>query len=398
MSFQEFFKENFLKKFRILFNRQPKYLLNTKYFPEYISFNEFDSRKEQILSSILLDFSDRKYSPQALHPILIPKPDGTSRLICIPSIQDRLVQQLILEYIKKEYPDKYKIATDYDFSSKKEEGGAIRARSVALDFRNQYSHVLKTDISAFFDNLDRKIIKKNVDNQIDIKDIDFLLEKIINIDIKLPSPNSIELREFEFLKSKKGKGIRQGMPMSSFLASLYLYDFDKFMNTQNIRYVRYADDLIVFCSSYKNAKQNLSLIKDELIKIHLTVPDLEDQTKTQIVKNKSIDFLGLEFRYTGTRFKSFIPNSTFEKVNLKLLNYDSLNKNIKRKKNFPEVIQDINYITNGYKAAFSDACNISELDKEITETKTQVFSKLMSSIGIDIKNLSSRQKKFFFSL
>lgn len=398
MDFQKFFKENFLKKFRTLFNKQPKYLLNTKYYPEYLSFNEFDSRKEQILSGLLLDFSDRKYFPQALHPVLIPKPDGSSRLICIPSIQDRLVQQITLEYIKEKHPQKYKLATDYDFSSKKEEGGAIRARCVALDFRNQYSHVLKTDISAFFDNLDRKIIKKNIDIQIGIKEIDFILEKIINIDIKLPPPNSIELKEFEFLKSKKGKGIRQGMPMSSFFSSLYLYDFDSFMNIQNIKYVRYADDLIVFCSSYKQAKQNLSLIKDELIKIHLTVPDLEDCTKTQIVKNKPIDFLGLEFRYTGIRFKSFIPNSTFEKVNSKLLNYDSLNKNIKRQKNFPDVIQDINYITNGYKAAFSDAYNISELHKEITETKTKVFSKLMTSIGININVLSARQKKFFFTL
>lgn len=398
MDFQQFFKEHFFKKFRTLFNKQPKYLLDIKYYPEYLSFNEFDSKKEQILSSLLLDFSCRKYLPQALHPVLIPKPDGSLRLICIPSIQDRLVQQITLEYIRQKYPDKYKLATDYDFSSKKEEGGAIRARCVALDFRNQYSHILKTDISAFFDNLDRKIIKKNIDIQIGIKEIDFILEKIINIDIKLPLSYSVEAKEFEFLKSKRGKGIRQGMPMSSFFASLYLYNFDKFMNVQNIKYVRYADDLIVFCSSHRQAKQNLLLIKDELKKINLTVPDLEECTKTKIVKNKPIDFLGLEFRYTGKCFKSFIPNSTFEKVSTKLLAYDSLNKNIKRKKNFPDVIQDINYITNGYKAAFSDACNISELDKEISEIKTNVFSKLMSSIGIDINTLSARQKRFFFSL
>ncbi|WP_267459397.1 hypothetical protein [Acinetobacter radioresistens] len=57
--------------------------------------------------------------------------------------------------------------------------------------------------------------------------------------------------------------------MSSFFASLYLYNFDKFMNVQNIKYVRYADDLIVFCSSYGQAKQNLLLIKDELKKLIL---------------------------------------------------------------------------------------------------------------------------------
>ena len=64
MDFQQFFKEHFFKKFRALFNKQPKYLLDIKYYPEYLSFNEFDSKKEQILSSILLDFSCRKYLPR----------------------------------------------------------------------------------------------------------------------------------------------------------------------------------------------------------------------------------------------------------------------------------------------------------------------------------------------
>ncbi|HCL59189.1 MAG TPA: reverse transcriptase, partial [Acinetobacter sp.] len=52
MDFQQFFKEHFFKKFRALFNKQPKYLLDIKYYPEYLSFNEFDSKKEQILSSL----------------------------------------------------------------------------------------------------------------------------------------------------------------------------------------------------------------------------------------------------------------------------------------------------------------------------------------------------------
>lgn len=79
--------------------------------------------------------------------------------------------------------------------------------------------------------------------------------------------------------------------------------------------------------------------------------------------------MGLEFRYSGNRFKSYIPNSVFKTINNKLDIYDSLNKNLKNKKDFSDVIQDIKYISNGYNSAFSDACNMSELQEEINHKK-----------------------------
>ena len=118
----------------------------------------------------------------------------------------------------------------------------------------------------------------------------------------------------------------------------------------------------------------------------------------QIVKNQPIDFLGLEFRYSGNRFKAYIPASIFKTINNKLNAYDSLNKNIKNKKDFSDVIQNIKYISNGYSSAFSDACNMSELQEEINNNKIVIFSKLLKSLGLDIERLSARQKKFFFNL
>ena len=398
MTFYDYVKENFIKFFFKLFNKQRPYLLNTKYYPEYLSFNEFNLNKEKILVELLDNLSKKNYSPQPLHPILMEKPDSSLRLICVPSIQDRIIQKLILKYIKEKHENKYILATNYDFSSKISEAGAISARIQALKLRNKYSYVLKTDISAFFDNLNRQLIKKNIEEKLDIPEINFLLEKIIKVDTRLKETESIGAKEIDFLKSKRGKGIRQGMPMSSFLASLYLYEFDTFMNQKNIPYVRYADDLVIFCSSRLEALKYLNLVTEELKKIDLAIPPLEDQLKTKIVKNQSIDFLGLEFRSSGNRFKAYIPNSIFKTINNKLDVYDSLNKNLKNKKDFSDVIQDIKYITNGYSSAFSDACNISELQEEINNKKIVIFSKLLTSLGLDMERLSSRQKKFFFSL
>lgn len=98
----------------------------------------------------------------------------------------------------------------------------------------------------------------------------------------------------------------------------------------------------------------------------------------------------MEFRSSGNRFKAYIPNSIFKTINNKLDVYDSLNKNLKNKKD-SDVIQDIKYITNGYSSAFSDACNISELQEEINNKKIMIFSKLLTSLGLDMERLSSRQ-------
>ncbi|MFC6053847.1 reverse transcriptase [Acinetobacter sp. Ac_877] len=398
MTFHDYIKENFIKSFFNLFNKQRFYLLNIKYYPEYLSFNEFNLNKEKILVELLDNLSKKNYSPQPLHPILMDKPDGSLRLICVPTIQDRIVQKLLLKYIKEHHKNKYILATNYDFSSKISEAGAIAARVKALELRNQYPFVLKTDISAFFDNLDRKLMKKNIEEKLNISEINFILEKIIKVDTRLKETELIGAKEIEFLKLKRGKGIRQGMPMSSFLASLYLYEFDTLMNDKKIPYVRYADDLVLFCSSRSEALKYLDLVREELKKIGLEIPPLEDKGKTNIFKNKPVDFLGLEFRYSGNRFKSYIPNSVFKTINNKLDIYDSLNKNLKNKKDFSDVIQDIKYISNGYNSAFSDACNMSELQEEINHKKIVIFSKLLKSLGLDIERLSARQKKFFFSL
>ena len=266
MTFFDYLKENFIQSFFKLFNKQRPYLLDIKYYPEYLSFNEFNLNKDKILVDLLDNLSKKKYSPQPLHPVLMEKPDGSFRLICIPAIQDRIIQKLILKYIKVHHQNKYILATNYDFSSKISEAGAISARIEALKLRNQYSHVLKTDISAFFDNLNRQLIKKNIEEKLDIPEINFILEKIIKVDTRLKETELIGAKEIDFLKSKRGKGIRQGMPMSSFLASLYLHEFDKFMNEKNIPYVRYADDLVIFSSSYKECLKYLNLVTEELKK------------------------------------------------------------------------------------------------------------------------------------
>ena len=233
MDFKTYVKDNFITTFNKLFRKQSPHLLTVKYYQDDLSFNEFNLKKEKILAEILNNLATKTYSPTALHPNFLEKSDGSLRLICIPSIKDRVIQKLLLKYIKEHHESKYILATNHDFSAKITEAGAIKARTRALSLRNQYPYVLKTDISSFFDNLDRRLAIKTVKDKLDIPEINYLLERIIKIETRLQKDNLNNEKENTLLKSKKGKGIRQGMPMSSFLASLYLHDFDNFI-TRNL--------------------------------------------------------------------------------------------------------------------------------------------------------------------
>ena len=64
----------------------------------------------------------------------------------------------------------------------------------------------------------------------------------------------------EILKVKRGKGIRQGMPIASLLASFYLQDFEAILAKANINYIRYADDLVVFANKREDIKNYFDLI------------------------------------------------------------------------------------------------------------------------------------------
>ncbi|MFU0436709.1 reverse transcriptase, partial [Acinetobacter baumannii] len=91
MNFETYVKENFIATFNKLFRKQSSNLLTIKYYPEDLSFNEFNLKKEKILAEVLNDLATKTYSPTSLHPSFLEKSDGSLRLICIPSIKDRVI-------------------------------------------------------------------------------------------------------------------------------------------------------------------------------------------------------------------------------------------------------------------------------------------------------------------
>ncbi|WP_268877904.1 reverse transcriptase domain-containing protein, partial [Acinetobacter rongchengensis] len=130
-------------------------------------------------------------------------------MICIPTIQDRLVQMILIKYLAEHHKDDLAMFKSSDFSV--EGVGIIQARQKAKDLRSTKEFVLKTDISSFFDNLDRSQLIKDFRQTLPL-DIFYLFESIVKCDPLIPLDYSKDRKQL--IQSKSGKGVRQGMPLS----------------------------------------------------------------------------------------------------------------------------------------------------------------------------------------
>ncbi|GAB6074421.1 CRISPR-associated endonuclease Cas1 [Nautilia lithotrophica] len=240
------------------------------------------------------------YVPEPLIKIELKQKDKT-RPIKLSLTKDKIVQRIISKFLTQLY--------DKTFSNKsyayRPNRSALRAVNRVSDFINRgYTHVLKTDIEDFFENIDHdllvKILKEKIKNEILIKYIIFFL-KIGSFDTK---NNFIE----------HTAGVDQGSVVSPILSNIYIDMMDKFLERHNIDFVRFADDFVVFAKSKKKAEFILRNLKRFLKLLKLSL----NEEKTYITHiNNGFTFLGVYFR---GKYRT-LDNERFEKIKQKLFSY-----------------------------------------------------------------------------
>ncbi|MGS0705768.1 reverse transcriptase domain-containing protein [Acinetobacter sp. ANC 3781] len=199
------------------------------------------------------------------------------------------------------------------------------------------------------------------------------------------------------INNKKGRGIRQGMPIASLLASFYLQDFEIVLQNAQIEFVRYADDLVVFANTRDEIEKHFELIRHELNKIQLSIPDIGSGKSEIYTSSQTVIFLGLELKKVGTEFKLFIPQKAFSELNKKIIELQGYKKNIKTGLNFYKTCQKMDQICNGYIVCYEFTSNLNEFKKHVEERKSFVYKRLLAPLGIDYTKLSSEKKKYFFN-
>lgn len=377
------------------FKSKNRSAFESKYHKDYLSIQGFEKdykyRKDNLISSI----RSKTFKFSSLYPIVIKNkksPEKQPRLICIPTVQDRLVQMILIKYMATYHKNDLAMFKSADFAV---EGlGIIKAREKALEFRRTKKYVLKTDISSFFDNLDRQVLIKDFRDVLP-EDLLYLFDSIIRCDCIVP--HDYNKQNKDFIRSKLGKGVRQGLPLSPLIASFYLSEIDEWLLRKNIQYVRYADDLIFFLNTEEECKLIFHQVEEKLKNIKLSLPKIEDNSKTQIiVPYGEVNFLGLNLRYENQQYNWYIPPYIINNVEENLSYLTNVDENIKKKLTLAKTINRMNQIVIGYEHCFKDAesKNLKDFKIRLQQAQTNALNTLLKNIGIDFSMVSPQYKKY----
>jgi RNA-directed DNA polymerase len=321
---------------------------------------------------------DGTYGPSRLKAVFIPKPNSDKeRLICIPTVRDRVVQRAVVDYLVTNKKLPIYNSSSYGFIKGR---GTQAAISRAITLRSTHDWCLKTDIEAFFDRIPRQYLKMRVAVVLPSHSLVPLIWKIIDCEIKDDATLKSKLRKQGIMF---GIGIRQGMPLSPILANLALSEFDRQVQQAGIEMIRYADDILLFFTSKAAAIEGHNFVKAALRTFELDIPELAERSKTEIVAPREpVDFLGREIVYLGSenRFVARVARKQIAKIKMRLENDYNYVTRYKERSDFQETVADLWRSIAAYLGIYKDAHNFLLLDSELRAAARKIISDIFLDI------------------
>ena len=366
-----------------------------------ITATSFGSNLAKNVDRIVSELSLGEFHFAKLRPSPIPKGEGKFRIICVPTIRDRLVQRTILHYLTYE-KDLLGVLSPNSFGViKGKEQGTHRAIETAIKRRQKNSFVLKTDISKFFDNIPRDYLLLKIQSRLRKRSVVPLLEQIVATEIT--SKNSEVRAKISAAGITEGKGLRQGMPLSPLLSNLVLRQFDKKLSDLGKSFIRYVDDLAVFEESEADCLRTRDVIESELDKLGLEIPQLGvEKSKTEIKgPTDEVIFLGLAiYRQKNGHYAKRIPQFAFddlrERLNTEVSFADFEAKGSKSSKNMKAYLLWFEGLRAGYGAAYSGATNLPHFQVQVDNLVQESKMKLLKEVFGEhvVRDLDDRKMRF----
>jgi group II intron reverse transcriptase/maturase len=234
--------------------------------------------KEELIQTIM----DGTYRPNPVRRVEIPKESGKMRMLGIPTVVDRVVQQAITQILSPIYEKQFS-PNSYGFRPKR---SAHQALNKCKDhITDGYKYAVDMDLEKFFDTVNQSKLIEILSRTIKDGRVISLIHKYLHAGVVVR--NKFETTEV---------GVPQGGPLSPLLSNIMLNELDKELENRGHRFVRYADDMMILCKSKRSAGRTLTNIIPYIEeKLFLKV----NREKTVVAYISRIKFLGYSFYENG---------------------------------------------------------------------------------------------------